>query len=129
MIVIDSSVWIDHLNDDITQQVSLLRVLVGREPILVGDLILCEVLQGLRTDAETRKVEAALRRFTVATMLTPDSAPRVAANYRRLRAGGITVAKTIDVIIATFCVENGLLLLHDDEDYRRMEEPLGLRLL
>jgi predicted nucleic acid-binding protein len=127
MIVVDTSVWIDHLNDNPTEKVQRLRVLVGHEPLLVGDLILCEVLQGLRSDAEAKLVERALRRFDLVAMLDPDLAIRAAANYRLLRAKGITVRKTIDLIIGTFCIEKGHALLHDDRDFDAMQHHLGLR--
>lgn len=126
MIVVDTSVWIDHLNDEATPQVTMLRALVGEAQILVGDLILCEVLQGLRTEREARSIEAALRRFDFASMCTPDLAIRAAANYRLLRGRGVTIRKTIDVIIGTFCIENNHELLHDDRDFDRMERHLGL---
>lgn len=126
MIVVDTSVWIDHLNDKATPQVAKLRAPVGHESILVGDLILCEVLQGLRNEREARSIEAALRRFDLAPMCTPDLAVRAAANYRLLRGRGVTIRKTVDVIIGTFCIENDHELLHDDRDFDRMEHHLGL---
>ena len=129
MILVDSSVWIDHLNDEPTYQVGQLRKLVGEGPLLVGDLILCEVLQGLPNEHQARRVEEALRRFEVVAMLSPDIAVRAAANYRLLRGKGVTVRKTIDVIIGTFCIENGHVLLHADRDFEPMSRHLGLRTL
>jgi len=129
MIVVDSSVWIDHLNDVATPEVETLRGLVGLEPILMGDLILCEVLQGLRTDREAAQVERALRRFEVASMLDADLAVRAAQFYRLLRGKGITIRKTIDLIIATFCIERGHALLHADRDFDPFERHLGLGVL
>jgi len=129
MIVVDSSVWIDHLNDIATPEVETLRGVVGLEPILMGDLILCEVLQGLRTDGEAAQVERALRRFQVASMLDADLAVRAAQFYRLLRGKGITIRKTIDLIIATFCIERGHALLHADRDFDPFERHLGLRVL
>lgn len=129
MIVVDTSVWIDHLNDRGTPQVATLRDLLPREPILVGDLILCEILQGLRNDREARQVESALRAFDLALMCGVDLACRAAANYRLLRGRGITIRKTIDLIIGTFCIENDHALLHDDRDYDPMAYHLGLRVI
>jgi predicted nucleic acid-binding protein len=129
MIVVDTSVWIDHLNDIATPEVTELRYLVGREPILVGDLILCEVLQGLRSDREAAQVERALRRFHVASMLDADLAARAAQFYRQLRSKGITFRKTIDLIIATFCIERGHALLHADRDFEPIEQHLGLHVV
>ena len=127
MIVVDSSVWIDHLNDQVTPQVRRLRALVGREALLVGDLILLEVLQGLRDEREAALVERALRRFEVAPMLDPGLASLAAANYRLLRSRGVTVRKTADLVIGTFCIERGHALLHGDRDFLPMQGHLGLR--
>ena len=129
MIVADSSVWIDHLNNRVTPEVRHLRTLIGREAILVGDLILLEVLQGLRDGREAALVERGLRRFDVAPMLDPDLASRAAANYRRLRSQGVTVRKTADLVIGTFCVERGHALLHSDRDFLPMQGHLGLRVV
>src|ERR1700733_2602969 len=129
MVVVDSSVWIDYLNDAATSQTARLDGLIGHEAILVGDIILCEVLQGFRSEAEARRVEALLRGFDLAPMLDPDLAVRVAANYRALRRLGVTVRKTADLIIGTFCIERNHELLHDDRDFAPMEQHLGLRVL
>ncbi len=127
MILVDSSVWINHLNNDGTAAVFRLRELIAEQPLLIGDLILCEVLQGLRSDGEARRVERALRRFETVALLDPDLAVKAAANYRALRARGITVRKTIDLIIGTFCIERGHILLHDDRDFEPMARFLGLQ--
>lgn len=127
MIVVDSSVWIDFFNGRPTEQVERLRALLGRQPLLIGDIILCEILQGLQTERDARRVEAALRCFDVAQMLNPDLAILAAANYRRLRTLGYTIRKTIDLIIGTFCIENGHHLLHADRDFQPMCDHLGLR--
>lgn len=127
MILVDSSVWIDHLNDTATAPVQRLRELIRRQPLLVGDLILCEVLQGLRSDREARRVERALRRFAIVSLLDAELAVKAAANYRALRARGITIRKTVDLIIGTFCIERGHSLLHDDRDFEPMVRFLGLQ--
>ncbi|HKS88812.1 MAG TPA: PIN domain nuclease [Stellaceae bacterium] len=126
MILVDSSVWIDHLNDAVTRPVLRLRELIPQQPLLVGDLILCEVLQGLRSEREARLVERALRRFQTVALLDPDLAVTAAANYRSLRVRGITIRKTIDLIIGTFCIERRHTLLHDDRDFEPMIRFLGL---
>ena len=127
MILVDSSVWINHLNDTATGAVQRLRALIPVQPLLVGDLILCEVLQGLRSDREARLVERALRRFAVVSLLDADLAVKAATYYRALRARGITIRKTIDLIIGTFCIEGGHALLHDDRDFEPMVRFLGLQ--
>jgi predicted nucleic acid-binding protein len=127
VILVDSSVWIDHLRDTVTAPVSYLRSLISAEELLVGDLILCEVLQGLRTDAEARLVEDALREFEVVSLLDAELAVKAAANYRFLHSQGFTVRRTIDLLIGTFCIERGHSLLHGDRDFTPMERFLGLR--
>jgi hypothetical protein len=129
MIVVDSSVWIDFLKGHSTPEVARLSILLGTEPLLVGDVILLEVLQGVRSETDAKRVEAALRRFDLALMLDPDLAVIAATHYRRLRALGITVRKTIDLIIATFCIAGGHALLTADRDFAPMAEHLGLTLV
>jgi predicted nucleic acid-binding protein len=127
MILADSSVWIDHLRRRSTEQVAKLRSLFREGPLLMGDLVLCEILQGLRNDAEARRVERVLRSFEVVSLCDPELAIRAAANYRFLRSRGVTVRNTIDMIIGTFCIERGHHLLHSDRDFEPMERLLGLR--
>lgn len=127
MILVDSSVWIDLLNNVVTEPVTRLRQLIPNNPILIGDLILCEVLQGLRTEAQAKLVERSLGRFEPVSLLDPALAIKTAANYRFLRRQGITVRKTIDLMIGTFCVERGHSLLHSDRDFEPMEHFLGLQ--
>jgi predicted nucleic acid-binding protein len=130
LIVVDSSVWIANLRDLDTAPVRRLRAIDHTtEPVLVGDLILLEVLQGARNEQHASRIEQALRRFPVEPMLDADLAVRAAWNVRSLRARGITVRKTIDIIIGTFCIERGHQLLHDDRDFLPMETHLGLRVL
>jgi predicted nucleic acid-binding protein len=129
MIVVDSSVWIDFLNGNATPEVGRLSALLGTEPLLVGDVILLEVLQGLRSETDAKRVEAALRRFDLAPMLDPDLAVIAATHYRNLRTLGITVRKTIDLIIGTFCIARGHALLTADRDFAPMAEHLGLMLV
>ena len=127
MILVDSSVWIDLLNDVVTEQVRRLRALLPTTPLLIGDLILCEVLQGFRIEAEAKLVERSLSRFEAVSLIDPELAVKAAVNYRFLRRRGITVRKTIDVIIATYCIQRGHSLLHSDRDFAPMERLLGLQ--
>jgi predicted nucleic acid-binding protein len=106
-----------------------LRSLISQEELLVGDLILCEVLQGLRTDAEAKLVEEALREFEVVSLVDPELAVKAAANYRFLCGRGFTVRRTIDLIIGTFCIERRHFLLHCDRDFAPMARFLGLQTL
>jgi predicted nucleic acid-binding protein len=90
-------------------------------------LILCEVLQGFRTEAQATLVERSLRRFEAVSLLDAELAIKAAANYRLLRRGGTTIRKTIDLVIGTFCIERGHRLLHSDRDFAPMERFLGLQ--
>lgn len=127
MILVDSSVWVDFFNDHHTPQTRELLGLMGKEPLLVGDLILCELLQGARSDADARRLEKELRRFDIVPMLDESLAVEAARNYRRLREKGCTVRKTIDVIIGTYCIVHKHQLLHADRDFVPMELHLRLR--
>jgi predicted nucleic acid-binding protein len=127
MILVDSSVWIDQINQAATAQVRRLRQLLPDGPLLIGDLILCEVLQGFRSEAQARLVQRSLSSFEVVRLCSPDLAVRAADNYRVLRRQGITIRKTIDLIIGTFCIERGHTLLHSDRDFEPMERLLGLQ--
>lgn len=129
MIVVDSSVWIDFLNGHGTPQVHRLSVLLGAEPLLIGDLILLEVLQGVRSEVDALRVEAALRRFDIVPMLEPELAVIAARHYRRLRALGVSVRKTIDLVIGTFCIARNHALLTADRDFTPMARHLGLTLI
>ncbi|MBV8848243.1 MAG: PIN domain nuclease [Methylobacteriaceae bacterium] len=126
MIVVDSSVWIDFLRGRRVPHVSRLRALLGASEIIVGDLMLCEVLQGLHDERAARDVEALLRRFEIVSMAGEAIAVGAARNFRILRARGITIRKTIDLLIATWCIEHRRPLLHNDSDFRPIAQHLGL---
>jgi predicted nucleic acid-binding protein len=126
VIVVDSSVWIDFFDGRSAPHVERLRSLLGSEEIIVGDLMLCEVLQGLRSERAARDVEALLRRFDIAPMVGDTNAVAAARNFRALRRHGITIRKTIDMLIGTWCTEHRVPLLHNDRDFRPMVRHLGL---
>jgi hypothetical protein len=126
VIVVDSSVWIDFLNGRKAPHVERLRASLGADEIIVGDLMLCEVLQGLESERAARDVETLLRRFDVVPMVGDANAVAAARNFRSLRRRGITIRKTIDMLIGTWCIENRMPLLHNDSDYRPMVRHLGL---
>jgi len=127
MILVDSSVWIDYFSGTTTAQTDLLDGLLGHELVVIGDLILTEVLQGFRSERDFRKARQLLDTLILKEMLGKYMAIKSAQNYRRLRARGVTARKTIDVIIATFCIENKLPLLHSDKDFTPMVKHLGLK--
>jgi len=127
MILVDSSVWIDYLRGLATTQTMQLGAQIGREPLLVGDLILCEVLRGVRSGPQARRVEASLRRFQLVALADPDLAVKAADNYRQLRGRGVTIRSVVDLFVGTFCIERGHALLHSDRDFEPMERFLGLQ--
>ena len=128
MIFTDSSVWINQLRGIDTRSVNTLNaVQKTHSTILLGDLVLLEVLQGARNEAHSLQLETRLRKFKIESLLDDALAVKAARNYRLLRSRGITVRKTIDLIIATFCIERGHTLLHDDRDFDLLVDHLGLR--
>jgi predicted nucleic acid-binding protein len=127
MILVDTSVWIDYFNGQKTPETTILDQILGVEEILMGDIILAEVLQGFRNDQDFEAALNALSKFKQASMLNPNLAIRSAKNYRQLRKAGITVRKTVDCLIATFCIENRVELLHSDRDFDPFEQQLGLQ--
>ena len=126
MIVVDSSVWTGFLNGRNVPPVPRLRAILGTDEIIVGDLMLCEVLQGLEGERAAREVEALLRRFEIVSMAGDAIAVVAARNFRALRRRGITIRKTIDLLIGAWCIENRRPLLHDDSDFYPMARYLGL---
>ena len=127
MVLVDSSVWIDYFNNVTTPESDRLDVLLGEEPVALGDSILAEVLQGFRNDKDHRAAKKLLTSLTIYNLLGTELAIRTADNYRALRKQGITICKTTDVIIATFCIENNISLLHSDKDFLPFAKHLKLR--
>lgn len=129
MVIVDSTVWIDFLTGVPTPQADWLDSELGRRRLGLTDIILCEVLQGIRDDRRFGEVRTQLLGFEVLSMGGIELAVATARNYRRLRAQGRTVRTTIDGLIATFCLLNGHALLHSDRDFDQFEELLGLRVV
>ena len=126
MILADSSVWIDYLGGTASAQTDALHGYLRREEVVLGDLIAVEVLQGIRDDREFRAVRARFAVFRMIAISTPATATVAADNYRTLRAKGVTVRKTIDTLIATRCILDGLPLLFSDRDFEPFVAHLGL---
>lgn len=126
MILVDSSVWIDYFNGVASRQTDLLDDMLGRELLLTGDIILAEVLRGFDSQADYRRAKRLLASLSYADMLGREVAERSASYYRQLRRRGITVRKTIDALIATFCIVNSHSLLHADRDFDPFARHLGL---
>lgn len=127
MIFLDSTVLIDYFNGKNTWQVKKLESILGKELVVIGDYVLTEVLQGFRSDKEFQKAKAILLAFPCFNIAGKEMAIQSAKNFRYLRKKGITVRKTIDVIIATFCIENEFTLLHNDKDFIPFENHLKLK--
>jgi predicted nucleic acid-binding protein len=127
VILVDSSVWIDFFNGRDSRETDLLALLLRRRILLTGDLILAEVLQGFRHKRDMETARRALLRLPYAGIVGREVALASVENYRSLRRQGITTRKTIAVIIATFCIQSGHVLLHADRDFEPMVEHLGLR--
>ncbi|MFZ5526425.1 MAG: type II toxin-antitoxin system VapC family toxin [Pseudomonadota bacterium] len=127
MILVDSSVWIDFFRGTITPQTERLDALLGSEPLVVGDLILAEVLQGFGSDRDFNQARKLLTALDVVELGGQEIAVQAARNFRTLRAKGVTIRKTIDTLIATRCIESDYSLLFSDRDFDPFVEHLGLR--
>jgi len=127
MIVVDSSVWIDYFNGRTTPETDQLDAALGVQPVAIGDLMLTEVLQGFRTDRDFRKARDLLLSLAVINMLNTTIALKSAQNFRSLRRKGVTIRKTIDTLIATYCIEHRLPLLHADKDFQPFHDHLKLK--
>ena len=126
MIMVDSSVWIDYFSGANTPQAGKLDDTLGMKPVAIGDLILTEVLQGFRDDKEYKAARRIFEDVTTFDLLGTKMAIKSAENFRALRKKGVTVRKTVDVIIATFCIEQKLPLLFSDKDFKPFVKHLGL---
>ncbi|MBD9362566.1 type II toxin-antitoxin system VapC family toxin [Methylomonas fluvii] len=129
MILVDSSVWIDYFNGTETIATQKLDGLLGVKPVCTGDLILVEVLQGFRNDQDYQTAKAILCTLPMHTMLGREISLKSAENFRSLRKQGITIRKTIDTLIATFCIEKQMPLLHSDKDFLPFQQLLGLQVI
>lgn len=127
MIVADTSAWIDYVKGVDAPHTNMLDYALEHDRIVTGDLIIAEFLQGFREEKDVEVAKQMMERLEYRDFVGKDIAFKAADNFRTLRKHGITVRKTIDVIIATFCIENGFELIHNDRDFDPMESILGLR--
>lgn len=127
MILADSSVWIDYFRDADTPQTARLDWLIGREHLGIGDLMLTEILQGIDSEREFRRIKIELAELELIEICGETVAVQAARNYRHLRGLGITIRKTIDTLIATRCIQDNLALLFSDRDFEPFVIHLGLR--
>lgn len=129
MVVVDTTVWIDFFAGRSTKQVDWLERELTARRLGLTDLMVCEILQGVSSDRQAATVLTHLKRFEILDSGGIEVAAAAAANYRTLRAQGITVRKTIDCLIATVCIRGGHGLLHNDRDFDPFEAHLGLRVV
>lgn len=129
MLVVDSSVWIDFFHArDSAARVELRRLLDdGHTRLVVPDLVLYEVLRGFRHERPMRQARLLLQTLSIEPCGGEDIALAAAGHYRHLRARGITVRSSIDVVVAAFCIERDYLLLHSDRDHDAIAAHRGLR--
>jgi len=127
MIVVDKSVCIDYFNGTDSPQTNKLDSLLGNEPRAIGDLILTEILQGFRSDQDYKKARNLLGALTLFEMLGAENTIRSADHYRLLIKRGITIRKTVDVIIATYCIVENHMVLFSDKDFQPFVKELGLQ--
>jgi predicted nucleic acid-binding protein len=127
VILVDSSVWIDYFNGISTWQTDSLDTYLSKVPVIIGDLILTEILQGFRSNRDYETAKDFLSALPFRQIGGYNIAVQSAQNYRRLRQVGVTVRKTIDIIIGTFCIIEGLALLHDDRDFDPMVSHFSLQ--
>jgi predicted nucleic acid-binding protein len=128
-VIIDTTVWIDFFRNAKTSETEMLEAVVRRGDAALGDLILSEVLQGINIDREFRSLKRHFSQFPIYAMVGRQNAVQSAVNCRKLRGKGITVRKTVDCWIATFCIDRGFPLLHADRDFDPFEQHLRLKVL
>ncbi len=127
MILADTSVWVDYLNGRVTPKTDFLDESLKDGTLAMGDLIFLEILQGIGDDEQFQEVHTRLSLLDQYSMLNTDSVVRYAKNYRKLRKKGITIRKTNDVVIASFCIQENIPLLFSDRDFKPFIEHFGLR--
>lgn len=127
MIVADTSAWIDYFRGVVAPHTDLLDLELSRNRIVTGDLIIAELLQGFREERDYQEAKRIMDSLEYHDFVGKEIALAAAQNYRTLRRNGITVRKTIDVLIATFCIHHDFELIHNDRDFDGMERALGLR--
>ncbi len=129
MVIVDTSAWIEFFKNGDPGVVEKVDRSLDRDLVCLGDLIYCEVMQGIRSARERRQVSDLFDSLPHYGMVGFDIARKSAANYRRLRSKGVTVRKTIDVLIGTFCAENGFRIIHSDSDFDLMAAHIDLQIL
>ena len=128
MVVVDTTVWIDYVRGLDAPYTNALDYALLHNQVITGDLLIAEFLQGFHNDRDFEAAKEMINGLIYCDMLGKDIAFKSAENFRFLRKNGITIRKTADIIIGTFCIEHDLPLLHNDRDFEPMEKYLGLRI-
>ena len=129
MVMVDTSAWVEYFRGGVPDVAKRVDLCLDQDRVGIGDLVYCEVMQGIRSPSERREVSGLLLSLPQFSMVGFSMAERSAANYRLLRSRGVTVRKTIDVLIGTFCSEHGLQLIHHDSDFDLMAKHIGLEIV
>jgi hypothetical protein len=129
VIIVDTSAWIEYFRGGLPRVVNKVDLCLEQDLVGIGDLVYCEVMQGIRSPREEGEVSSLLLSLPQFEMVGFTMAEKSASNYRLLRSKGVTVRKTIDVLIGTFCAEHGLQLIHHDSDFDLMAKHIGLDII
>ena len=129
MVIVDTSAWIEYFRGGLPRIVSKVDLCLEQDLVGIGDLVYCEVMQGIRSPREKGEVSSLLLSLPQFEMVGFTMAEKSASNYRLLRSKGVTVRKTIDVLIGTFCAVHGLQLIHHDSDFDLMAKHIGLDII
>ncbi len=128
MILVDTSVWIDYFNGLENKQTENLDRILSEQTVLVGDIILAEILQGFDSDKDFRLAKQALEPLDCVHLGGKSLAIKAASNFRFLRAKGVTIRKTVDMLIGSWCIEHEVELLHNDKDFNQIATQLPLQI-
>ncbi len=128
MILVDTSVWIDYFNGVSTKQTDSLDRILSEQTVLIGDIILTEILQGFDSDKEFKLAKQALEPLDCVHLGGKSLAIKAASNFRFLRSKGITIRKTADMLIGSWCIEHEVELLHNDKDFDQIATQLPLQI-
>ncbi len=129
MVIIDTSAWIEYFRGGIRRVSEKVEWCLEEDLVAMGDLVYCEIMQGIRATKKRKEVSELLLSLPHFDMVGFSMAEKSAANYRLLRSRGVTVRKTIDVLIGTFCAEHGFQIVHSDSDFDLMAKHIGLDVL
>jgi predicted nucleic acid-binding protein len=129
MVIVDTSAWIEYFRSGLSRVANKVDLCLDQYLVGIGDLVYCEVMQGIRSPRERSEVSGLLLALPQFNMVGFSIAEKSASNYRLLRSKGVTVRKTIDVLIGTFCAEHGFQLIHHDSDFDLMAKHIGLDII